>query len=584
MLPRRYSNPLPLPSTLRKPISRSFSQRRNLCFLVLSLFALSLLILGLHPKVQQGSLDNLDRFKEWSSDKAQGIVDGLPNQVKGWLVDLQKVESKSCKGFNPLDSEDQDPPGCLKARQYRQTMRVLEREEKSEHPHWYFTKQHNIDTLRNISECFLSVTDPNWKPCHEKPLILSGWWYTAEVITGATTGEVIWQSSVTKQLRMLGYSFIAVGPHLNWVEVAEMMPDVYHLIWNSDLDTVSCVTDPRCIAKEHYTPPEDAEDLSIGVPDEERGVIPIWALAIVDYWGSRPRETSNNRYWWGLTEDGDWSYHPLGQGWIATPWPLPGGHFHLPYSLEEYCLKMPVKPHEERRNAALILAKRSSYFHYHFVSPPEFWTNLSQVSDFELLSTVEEEEGKPLPDGLVTMGKQTREDYETLVGSVKALVGMGAPPISPSIYTSLCQATPVVIPYFQQDYRMDGWWLYSSWSQHGPAIALGEPYVYKYFAQNYTDLEDAVRRAMATSIERYIPEDMKLPHALSQLGRYLSRDLKAMFDEVVKNNDGKIPKLKKGTRERCYEIDRCKKMLEVGRIPRVPPKLVGYTAEVEKEI
>ncbi|WRT67044.1 uncharacterized protein IL334_004010 [Kwoniella shivajii] len=566
------------PPKINIPISRTYSQKRNLCFMVLALFTILFLLGLLHPTVQHGPLEHLDRLKEWSTDKAQNLVQVLPEEgwggtVKDWL-DIPHNESGECKGWDPKSLEENDPVDCLKARQYRQTMRVLEREEKSEHDHWYFTKQHNIDTLRDLTFCFLPITDANWMPCHEKPLIVSGWWYTAEVITGATTGEVIWQGSVVKQLKMLGYSFIAVGPYVNWIEVAEMMPDVYHLLWSSDLDTVSCVTDPRCIAKEHYIPPEDAEDLSIGVPDEERGVIPIWALNIVDYWGARPREMSNNHYWWGLSEDGDWSYHPLGQEWIATPWPLPGNHYHLPYTIEEYCMKMPITPHEERKDAALLLAKRSAYFHYPYVSPASFWTNLSQIPDLELLSTVEEEEGKPLPEGLQTMGRQSREDYEVLVGNVKALVGMGAPPISPSIYSSLCQATPVVIPYFQEDYRMDGWWLYSSWSQHGPAIAIGEPYVYKYYAQNYTDLEHAVRRAMATPIDRFIPEDMKLPYALSQLSKYLSRDLKGMFDKVILDNEGNIPRLKKGVQERCYELKRCRDPLTKGRVPSTPPDRV----------
>ena len=59
--------------------------------------------------------------------------------------------------------------------------------------------------------------------------------------------------------------------------------DFSRVIWNSDIDTVSCLTDPRCVAKDHYVPPLNATDLSIGVPDEERGVIPIWALNVVDY-------------------------------------------------------------------------------------------------------------------------------------------------------------------------------------------------------------------------------------------------------------------------------------------------------------
>ena len=47
------------------------------------------------------------------------------------------------------------------------------------------------------------------------------------------------------------------------------------------MDAVACITDPRCVRE--YTPPENGTDLSIGVPQEERGVIPIWALNVVDY-------------------------------------------------------------------------------------------------------------------------------------------------------------------------------------------------------------------------------------------------------------------------------------------------------------
>jgi hypothetical protein len=50
----------------------------------------------------------------------------------------------------------------------------------------------------------------------------------------------------------------------------------------------------------------------------------------------------------------------------CSPWALPG-HVHLPYSIEEYCLPLPVKPHEERNNTVLIFAKRSgaSRIHVH---------------------------------------------------------------------------------------------------------------------------------------------------------------------------------------------------------------------------
>ena len=51
----------------------------------------------------------------------------------------------------------------------------------------------------------------------------------------------------------------------------------------SDVDIVSCSTDPRCVAKEHYVPPDGADDLSIGIADNERGTINLWQMLVVDY-------------------------------------------------------------------------------------------------------------------------------------------------------------------------------------------------------------------------------------------------------------------------------------------------------------
>lgn len=65
-----------------------------------------------------------------------------------------------------------------------------------------------------------------------------------------------------------------------------------------------------------------------------------------------------------------------------------------------------------------------------------------------------------MPEGLTTLGPQTRERYEELVGESKVLLGMGQPRISPSVYTALCQATPVVLPYLVATPLLDGWDLY----------------------------------------------------------------------------------------------------------------------------
>lgn len=61
---------------------------------------------------------------------------------------------------------------------------------------------------------------------------------------------------------------------------------------------------------------------------------------------------------------------------------------------------------------------------------------------------------------------------------------------------------------------------------------------------------------------------MKLPYALLKTQEYINRDLEAMFSSVVKNNGGVVPALAAGARERCYELDRCRKMVEVGTVRR----------------
>lgn len=102
----------------------------------------------------------------------------------------------------------------------------------------------------------------------------------------------------------------------------------------------------------------------------------------------------------------------------------------------------------------------SAYFTWPLVPPPEFFTNLSRSTEFDMVLTAKIEDGYPLPEGLTTLGPQTRERYEEIVGESKVLLGMGQPMISPSVYTALCQATPVVLPYLTDTPRTDGWHLY----------------------------------------------------------------------------------------------------------------------------
>lgn len=198
-------DPLPL-STLSPPISpiptptlsRSLLPRRNRYTLIIAflIFVPALTLITSHHT------SHLPRYVQDGQDRVTAWADASEGRV--W-VEKMKEWGGGCRGWDPDKPEEEDPPTCLKARQYRQTMRVLEREEKAEQyvphscaregeqplsdsPHWYFTLTHNRETFRNVSRCFLPTWHTDYTRCIDKPLIISGWWYTAETITGATTG------------------------------------------------------------------------------------------------------------------------------------------------------------------------------------------------------------------------------------------------------------------------------------------------------------------------------------------------------------------------------------------------------------
>lgn len=171
----------------------------------------------------------------------------------------------------------------------------------------------------------------------------------------------------------------------------------------------------------------------------------------------------------------------------------------------------------------------AGYFYGNKTPDPAVWSEmLTGNISVDFLSTANIDKPKLLevPEGVTDIGFQTRIEYERLVSSVQVLVGIGSPTISPSVYTALyvltltlltsrCQGTPVVLPYFKADPTPAGWNLFSeyvclhhspltvSWtSQHGPAISLGEPYVYAYKVRDKEDLRDKIQKAVDNPIGR----------------------------------------------------------------------------------
>jgi len=59
------------------------------------------------------------------------------------------------------------------------------------------------------------------------------------------------------------------------------------------------------------------------------------------------------------------------------------------------------------------------------------------------------------------------------------------------------------LPYFQEKAINTGWDLFNgALAQHGPAAAIGPPYVYSYKTGDVDDLVDKIEQAAANPIER----------------------------------------------------------------------------------
>ena len=114
----RSNSPLSPPP----PLSRNILPRRNrytlLSILLLTIPTILFLASRHHSQVDQ----YVSAGVSWRGDSEGGML---------WLEKL-KEWSGGCRGWDPDLPEDQDPEGCIKAKQYRQTMRVLAREEKAD--------------------------------------------------------------------------------------------------------------------------------------------------------------------------------------------------------------------------------------------------------------------------------------------------------------------------------------------------------------------------------------------------------------------------------------------------------------------
>jgi hypothetical protein len=103
--------------------------RRRINVGIIALTACILILIGWHRPTRDRVGGYAKYSKEAVSNWSDEQQDGLGS--KYWMERMDEWKGH-CRDWDPDNPEEEDPEFCLKAKQYRQTMRVLEREEKAD--------------------------------------------------------------------------------------------------------------------------------------------------------------------------------------------------------------------------------------------------------------------------------------------------------------------------------------------------------------------------------------------------------------------------------------------------------------------
>lgn len=130
---------------------------------------------------------------------------------------------------------------------------------------------------------------------------------------------------------------------------------------------------------------------------------------------------------------------------LGRPFDYPD-HSYIPYSMERDCMKTHYVAKDAREDRLFILAKSTEYFNEPFTGiPRDFWTTLSDRTNLTAYSTAEDDESLVkegghtfgVPDGIESLGRITKAEFEVQMARAKVMLGLGRPYISPSVYSAL---------------------------------------------------------------------------------------------------------------------------------------------------
>lgn len=391
---------------------------------------------------------------------------------------------------------------------------------------WSFN---NLDRLADHLEA--GTAGPN-----EREIIILGSFSFAFTLDPQeyTGGENIWATSTLQAYEHYGYTMVLGFGHMETLYIYQALHDMVKIvIWN-DHQVKTCMernaTNYKHLETLYW---EDQGDWQTGykgciATEEFPTGIPLWK-SFTQFFFNDPQT-------------------PLGPLWTLSPYDLPGkGNFHTGYSVEHTCMKIPVPKVKEHR--VFILSKRTAFFTEKFntwwgfltdaiaevppIDTPEGPKNFTYVAGF----ANKNKDGPETIDWIENIGLLTQQEWQKMVAASKVLLGIGRPTVSPSPYDALCMGVPFINPIFRWDKKNPDdrkkWY-----TQQEQLNDIPEPYVYHVRKGDRKGLVEALKKAVTTPIDRYIPEKARRDYVFQRHKLLVTHDWRAECNKYVDEHLG----------------------------------------------
>ncbi|KAG8909506.1 hypothetical protein FRC01_006897 [Tulasnella sp. 417] len=330
-------------------------------------------------------------------------------------------------------------------------------------------------------------------------------------------------------IHKLGYSMIIARPERLYELYRLYHKNVHLVIWDSEAHP-DCMYNPACVYAE-FGENGSLETTPVPPPNATHLNIPIWKLFHPNWW-NYPVEPLRGPF---TLSPEPYEFWPAGSNSAKE-------NFYLGYTVEPSCMETPYVPHAERPLQAYIFGKDLRYFmHKDYIlwgeergmegsMQDDFYLDFSQKENVTFLAGRFNFEGAlgnytETPRGITHHEKLPRTEFQKVVAESRVLIGLGHPMLSPTPYEALCLGIPFINPVRRGD-KNDLTNKMAWTGQHDALIyeGLDEPYVYHVELGDREGLRAALRKAMTTPIERYIPPHMTSSAFLRRMKSLLETD------------------------------------------------------------